>query len=132
MLRSYVLQTVAIAPIVILAVAMISPHASHNYSAQRIAATALGGAVVIVFGYLIWPHSRRAWVSATFASTMESIATQLKLAASPIPDDEAGVTRRHNALVAARRNAARSLSDLRVRLQRASGEPPPAGAVAAA
>ncbi|MCF8587451.1 FUSC family protein [Gordonia liuliyuniae] len=133
MMRSYALQAVAIAPVVILLVDEISPGGdTANYSWQRIAATALGGAVVIVFGYLIWPHSRRAWVAQTFGEATTAIADQLRLASSAIPDDPAAAQRRHDDLVTARRRAYRALSDMQVRMSRAQSEPPPASTVALA
>ncbi|WP_411815865.1 FUSC family protein [Gordonia sp. SND2] len=133
MMRSYSLQAVAITPVVILLVAAITPAEQDNYSAQRIAATAIGGAVVIVFGYLLWPHSRRVWVHQVFAEAMGSIATELTYAGTPIPRDDAGpVGRRHDGVVRARRAAAASLTELSARLHRALAEPPPSDAVAAA
>lgn len=133
MMRSYALQAVAIAPVVILLVDEITPgDHSANYSWQRIFATLVGGAVVIVFGYLLWPHSRRAWVAQTFAVAMSAVAAQLRLAASPIPEDREARDRRHDQLVAARRDAYRALSDLQVRMTRAQAEPPPASTVARA
>ncbi|NDK89009.1 hypothetical protein GYA93_05355 [Gordonia desulfuricans] len=133
MMRSYALQAVAIAPVVILLVDVISPgDSSANDSWQRIGATVVGGLVVIVFGYLIWPHSRRAWVAETFATAMSCIATHLRIAATAVPEDAGAARRRHDELVAARRDAYRALSDLQTRMQRASAEPPPAGTTAMA
>ncbi|MCF3941088.1 FUSC family protein [Gordonia tangerina] len=133
MLRSYALQAVAITPVVILLIDLISPGTeSVNDAWQRIAATVLGGAIVLVFGYLIWPHSRQAWVAATFATATERIAAFLTTAATPIPDDARAASERHTALVSARRTAYRALSDLDIRMQRALSEPPPAETVARA
>lgn len=133
MMRSYALQAVAIAPAVILLVDVIAPgEDTANYSLQRIGATVVGGLVVLVFGYLIWPHTRRGWITETFAGAMNRIADQLRLAAAPIPVDRVAAATRHDELVAARRGSYRSLSDLQVRLKRALSEPGEAGRVAAA
>ncbi|AVM01763.1 hypothetical protein C6V83_17360 [Gordonia iterans] len=133
MMRSYALQAVAIAPVVILLVAVITPGDQDNFSLQRIAATAIGGAIVIVFGYLIWPHSRKLWVHQAFADAMDSVATELVAAGTPIPDDDARrAGERHRTVVDARRSAAHSLTELDGRLHRALSEPPPADTVAAA
>ena len=133
MMRSYTLQAVAIAPAVILLVDVIQPgDASANFSIQRIGATIVGGAIVLVFGYLIWPHSRRVWISETFATAMNRIADHLQLAASPIPDSPADAARRHDDLVGARRAAYSALSDQQFRLRRALAEPGVGGRTAAA
>lgn len=86
--------------------------------------------IVLVFGYLIWPHTRRGWIAETFAGAMDRIADQLRLAAAPIPVDRVAAQTRHDELVAARRGSYRSLSDLQVRLKRALSEPGEAGRVA--
>lgn len=131
MMRSYALQAVAITPVVVLLVAVITPGDQDNFSVQRLAATAIGGAIVLVFGYLLWPRSRQLWVHQAFAEAMEAVATELENAGTPIPgDDPSRTAQRHDALVGARRAAALSLSELSGRLHRALSEPPPADTVA--
>ncbi|WP_182357701.1 FUSC family protein [Tomitella gaofuii] len=133
MMRSYALQAVAITPAVILLVDSIEPGGeTANYSWQRIGATAIGAGVVIIFGYLIWPHSRRAWMAETFREAMGAIGLQLKTAASPVPENPEAAHHRHETLVSARRTAYRALSDLQARIERALSEPPPADVAAAA
>ncbi len=133
MMRSYALQAVAIAPAVILLVDVIQPGESiENFSVERIGATIVGGVIVVVFGYLIWPHSRRVWIADTFQTALNRMADQLRLAAQPIPDDPA-LTRRHlDDMTTARRAAFRALSDLQFRLRRALAEPGVAGRTATA
>lgn len=134
MMRSYALQAVAIAPAVILLVDVIQPgDETANFSVQRIGATIVGGLVVLVFGYLIWPHSRRVWIANSFATAMDRIAEHLRLASQPIPDvDGRSRRRRHLDLVAARRASYRALADLQFRLRRALAEPGVGGRTAAA
>lgn len=133
MMRSYAFQAVAIAPAVLLLVDVIQPgDGSANYSIQRIGATVVGGLVVIVFGYLIWPRSRRTWIAGTFAESMTNIAEHLRLASSPVPEDAAAAQARHDELISARRVAYRGLTDLHYRLRRALAEPGVAGRTAAA
>ena len=133
MMRSYALQAVAIAPAVILLVDVIQPgDETANFSVQRIGATIVGGLVVLVFGYLIWPHSRRVWIANSFATAMDRIAEHLRLASQPIPDVDGRSRRRHLDLVAARRASYRALADLQFRLRRALAEPGVGGRTAAA
>lgn len=132
MMRSYALQAAAIAPAVILLVDVIQPETSSaNFSIERIGGTIVGGAVVLVFGYLIWPHSRRVWISGTFATAMNRIADHLQLASGRIPDDPREARQRHDDLVVARRAAYRALSDLQFRLRTALAEPGVGGRTAA-
>ncbi|MEZ5213183.1 FUSC family protein [Gordonia sp. (in: high G+C Gram-positive bacteria)] len=132
MMKSYALQALAITPIVIFLVDVITPGDGGNFSWERIAATTIGGAIVIVFGYLIWPHSRRAWVAGTFTAAMAGIATHLRVAGTAVPEDAGLAADRHDELVGARRAATRAMSDLQTRLERALCEPPPANTVARA
>lgn len=133
MMRSYALQAVAIAPAVILLVDAIQPGGSTaNFSIQRVGATLVGGVIVLVFGYLIWPHSRRTWIAGTFETAMDRIADHLARAAEPVPADPGEARRRHDALVVARRASYRALSDLQFRLRRALAEPGVGGRIAAA
>lgn len=127
MLRGYAMQAVAIAPAVILLVDIIEPGAgSANYSAQRISATVIGGVIVVVFGYLLWPGARRVTINGRLASSTSALASYARTAARPIPHDAASQSTRHGALVKARRATYGSLSDLRLQLQRGLSEPPPA------
>ena len=127
MLRGYAMQAVAISSAVILLVDVIEPGAgSTNYSAQRIAATAIGGLIVVVFGYLLWPSARRANITGRLASSTEALARYAAAAATAIPSDPAQRDTRHEELVRARLAVYSSLSDVRLQLQRGLSEPPPA------
>lgn len=123
MIRSYALQAVVITPIVILLVATISPGEGANYSWQRLGATAIGGAIVIVFGYLLWPHSRRDWVRRCFTQAMTGIAAQLASSGPTTTADRRVDDDRHDELVAARRSADHALTQLQGRLRRVLAEP---------
>jgi uncharacterized membrane protein YccC len=132
MMRSYALQAVAITPIVVLLIDQIHPgDGVVNSGGLRLLATVLGGAIVVVFGYLIWPRTRRTWTRRTFSDARAAIAEHLRLAASAAPASESDATVRHGRLIAARRSASLSLSDVRARMERQLSEPPPADTVAA-
>lgn len=131
MMMTYTLQAVAIAPIVILLVDVIQPHGSADYGTQRIVATAIGGAIVIVFGYLVWPSARRPDLRGRLARATGALADYVRSAgASPTGPADA-VAARHAAIVSDRRTAYATLADARTQLQRELGEAPPACIAAA-
>lgn len=103
-----------------------TPQLPSTLPAQRILATAVGGLVVIVFGYLIWPRAREVDVARALRTCVGTLGDFLTQAATPIPDDPAERDARHTKLVDARRLTYASLSDLRTQLQRGLAEPPPA------
>ena len=58
-LASYTLQSAALAAVVVLLVDQLAPSSGVALPLQRVVATAIGGGIVVVFGYLIWPEARR-------------------------------------------------------------------------
>ena len=58
-LASYTLQSAALAAVVVLLVDQLDPSSVVSLPFQRVVATVIGGAIVLVFGYLIWPEARR-------------------------------------------------------------------------
>lgn len=58
-LASYALQSAALSAVVLLLVNQIAPATSVGLPVQRVIAGALGGAIVFVFGYALWPEARR-------------------------------------------------------------------------
>lgn len=58
-LASYALQSASLSAVVLLLVEQIAPSSSVGLPVQRIVAAALGGAIVFVFGYALWPEARR-------------------------------------------------------------------------
>lgn len=58
-LASYAIQSAALSAVVLLLVGQIAPSTSVGLPVQRIIAAVVGGAIVFVFGYLLWPEARR-------------------------------------------------------------------------
>lgn len=118
---SYAAQAVALTPLVLILVDLILPMGETvDYGAQRLLDTVVGGAIVLVFGYFIWPRRHGAEIAARFAAALGALADYLETASAP------------DAPPAARWTAYARLSDLRATLGRAMTEPPPAGREAAA
>ncbi|VFA88215.1 Inner membrane protein yccS [Gordonia paraffinivorans] len=122
MARSYLWQAVFLTPLIMLLIDAVVPHESVlDISEARLITTVIGGLIVVVFGYLIWPSQRHPRVDAAFAAAIEALAAYLRGVA-----DGAAAER----VTAERRRAYRRLFDTRVHLQRTLSEPPPAGAEA--
>lgn len=130
---SYVMQSVALAAVVLLLVDQIAPATGAlSLPVQRVLATAVGGAIVLVFGYLIWPGARRVAITGQVAVATEAIAEIVRSSAEPVPADDAGRATRRRTHVDARHRAFDALASARVPLARAAAEPPPASTDAAA
>ncbi|OLR91440.1 FUSC family protein [Actinokineospora bangkokensis] len=86
----------------------------------RLLDTALGCAIVVVFGYLLWPGSREPRVGDDLAAALDLLAEYV---------EEALSQRERSAL---RRTVYRALSDLRTAFQQSLVEPSAAGRTAAA
>jgi uncharacterized membrane protein YccC len=84
--------------------------------------TVVACVIVLVFGYLLWPGSRKPRIGGRLADAVEAVARYADVALRP---DQAG----RNSL---RRRTYRQLSDLRTELQRALVEPWASGRLAAA
>ncbi|PZQ49354.1 MAG: hypothetical protein DI556_10790 [Rhodovulum sulfidophilum] len=120
---SYAAQAVVLTPLILILLDLVvpTPH-TVDYGAQRLADTVIGGAIVLVFGYFIWPRRHGRELAARFGAAMRAIADYLGAAAGP----------EGQGAMAARWTAYASLSDLRATLGRSLSEPPPAGREAAA
>jgi uncharacterized membrane protein YccC len=88
----------------------------------RLVDTTLGCAIVLIFGYLIWPSARRPRIGGEVASALEAVAAYLELAFAPDPTGRSTL----------RRRSYRALSNLRTAFQRVLVEPSPAARRAAA
>lgn len=88
---------------------------------ERLAHTALGCGIVLVFGYWLWPGSLRPRVGARVAETLDAVGTYVDrgLRLAPGTDDPA--------CSQARRDAYRSLAELRTAFSQVIVEPSPAG-----
>ncbi|MBB3663184.1 MULTISPECIES: FUSC family protein [Prauserella salsuginis group] len=91
----------------------------------RLADTVLGCAIVLVFGYLLWPGSLRPRVGGRLAEVADTVARYVAVSLGPSDEDRAEQSR-------CRRRAYRGLSDLRTAFQQLVVEPSPAGRQAAA
>ncbi len=130
---SYVMQSVALAAVILLLVDQIAPATGTlGLPEQRVLATAVGGAIVLVFGYLVWPAARRVAISGPMTAATGALATLVRTAAEPVPAGEAQRADRRATAVAARQHAFDALASTRVPLARAAAEPPPASTDAAA
>ncbi len=131
MLRSYALQAVVLTPLVLLLVDIIIPGtADIDYAMQRLADTLVGAAIVLVFGFFIWPQTHVRELGQAFHAAMGAIAAYLRAAmaatsngSDPAMDPDLA---RH------RRAAYGHLADIRTRLQKSMAEPPPSGSEASA
>lgn len=127
MMRSYALQAVALTPLVLILIDLILPgSADIDYAAQRLDDTIIGAAIVLVFGYFLWPRSHGRELGRAFHAAKEAIAAYLCGACAVARGNAAAD------LAAQRRDAYGHLADLRARLQNSIAEPPPAGREAAA
>lgn len=91
----------------------------------RLVDTVLGCAIVLVFGYLLWPGSRRPRVGNRLADVADTVAHYVGKALERADDEVAERSR-------ARRRAYRGLADLRTAFQQIVVEPSAAGRQAAA
>ncbi|ARJ04456.1 membrane protein [Cnuibacter physcomitrellae] len=125
--RGYGLQSIFLAPFVLLIFDLISPGPQTvDYGAQRLLDTVVGCVIVLVFGYLIWPRSLRSSLPVAVADAVDAVAAYVRGATvSEAPDPAAGAELRRR-MTGLRRTAYRTLSDLRIQLQRSLAEPPPA------
>lgn len=118
---SYAAQAVVLTPLVLVLLDLMVP-GTVDYGWQRLTDTALGGAIVLVFGYFLWPRRHGARIESDFAAALDATATYLTAVAAPSG----------GSATAAGRAAYARLFDLRAVLGRAMAEPPPAGREAAA
>ncbi|GAA5118239.1 FUSC family protein [Haloechinothrix salitolerans] len=119
--RNYGLFAISMTPLVIVLVDLTQAGSATLLSA-RLVDTAVGCAIVLVFGYLCWPGSRRPQLGTQMAAATDTLA---HYAARALAAHPAG----HSTL---RRTTYRTLSDLRVAAQRLIPEPSRAGRNAAA
>ncbi|MDV6011252.1 FUSC family protein [Haloechinothrix sp. LS1_15] len=90
--------------------------------AERLTHTLLGCAVVLVFGYWLWPGSLRPGAGTTVAASVEAVRDYIDVGLRNARPDADRVARRR-----ARRQAYRALADLRAALGQVLVEPSAAG-----
>lgn len=125
--RNYALTAFAITPLVLVLIDFIS-HGGHSfdYASLRLVDTLIGCAIVLIFGYLLWPRRHSSELDQAMNKARQGVAHYLELVLA---------NRLHpvgSALNEARRAAYGQLVDMRAALQKSMAEPPPAGYEAAA
>ena len=125
--RNYALTAFAITPLVLVLIDFLSPARSGmEYAGLRLVDTLIGCAIVLLFGYLLWPRRHSSELHQTMTLVRQTIAHYLELALANSTQPQA------SALSAVRRQAYGQLVDMRSALQKSMAEPPPAGYEAAA
>lgn len=126
--HSYVAQAVALTPLVLLLVDIIAPGGRNvDYALQRVVDTAIGGLIVLVFGYFLWPRTHSRHLAETFQGAKSRLADYLRAGGGLTPRAPSG-----GSLAEYRWQAYGQLADMRARLRTAAMEPPPASTEAAA
>ncbi|MBB6396938.1 putative membrane protein YccC [Actinomadura coerulea] len=120
--RSYAMRTVAVTPLMLFLFDMTSPQPSGELVLARLSDTLLGCVIVMVFGYALWPWSRRVRIGERFTAGIRALADYL---------DEA-FTGPRDVRARDRRALHRSLDAVRADLRQIQSEPPPAGRTGAA
>lgn len=125
--RNYALTAFAITPLVLVLIDFLSPARSGmQYADLRLLDTLMGCAIVLLFGYLLWPRRHASELQESMAQARQAIAHYLQLVLDHrLQPESADVSE-------ARRAAYGKLVDMRAALQKSMAEPPPAGYEAAA
>ncbi|MEV6872533.1 FUSC family protein [Amycolatopsis sp. NPDC051128] len=115
--RNYGVQSAFVTPLIILQMDLAN---NGNWSVvlARLVDTAVGCVIVLVFGYLLWPGSRRPQVGGRLADGLDAVAKYVRCALVETSTAEARLARSR-----ARRGAYRALADLRTAFQQVVVEP---------
>ncbi|GAB2742430.1 FUSC family protein [Amycolatopsis magusensis] len=124
--RNYGLLATFVTPLIILQMDL-SSHGDWAVVLARLVDTVLGCAIVLLFGYLLWPGSMRPRVGGQLADALDSVTTYAGRALEPVDSAEDRAERSR-----ARRRAYRALADLRTTFQQVIVEPSAAGRQAVA
>ncbi|MGE4338176.1 MAG: FUSC family protein [Pigmentiphaga sp.] len=126
MQRSYALQAIVLTPLVLMLVDVIVPGTGDaNYAVQRLSDTLIGGAIVMVFGYWLWPKRRTRYFARAFGDCRQAVASYLLSVLSLTPNERVASTSQ------ARGQAYARLAALGAQFDQALADPPPANAEAA-
>ncbi|WP_094191380.1 FUSC family protein [Streptomyces katrae] len=128
--KGYVFQTAAITPVILLLSDLLN-HQGFDLIRPRLLDSLIGCAIVLVFGYLLWPESWHTRVGDRLADAVDDAARYVERAFAPVAD-EAELRAARQSRLQARRRIYRDLSGVRSEFQRALTEPPPTGSRAAA
>lgn len=122
--RNYGILSAVVTPLIIVQMGL-TIGGDRDVVVARLADTAAGCVIVLVFGYLLWPGSMRPRVGGRLADVADTVARYVEVSIGPSDEDRLERSRR-------RRRAYRGLSDLRTAFQQVVVEPSPAGRQAAA
>ncbi|MGW9309332.1 FUSC family protein [Saccharomonospora azurea] len=123
--RHYGLLSAFVTPVILVQMALSS--GDYAVASVRVIDTAIGCVLVLVFGYLLWPGSRRPVLGGRLADAAEAISEYAEYALRPVADEDARLARSRR-----RRNCYRELSNLRTAFQQIVVEPSAAGRQAVA
>ncbi|WP_410619095.1 FUSC family protein [Amycolatopsis sp. cmx-8-4] len=115
--RNYGILSAFVTPLIILQMDLANT-ASWNVVVARLVDTVLGCVIVLVFGYLLWPGSRRPQVGGRLADGLDAVAKYVECALVEASSGDARLARSR-----ARRGAYRALADLRTAFQQVVVEP---------
>ncbi|WP_410668230.1 FUSC family protein [Amycolatopsis sp. cmx-4-68] len=115
--RNYGILSAFVTPLIILQMDLANS-GSWDVVLARLVDTVLGCVIVLVFGYLLWPGSRRPQVGGRLADGLDAVAKYVRAALVEASEGEARLARSR-----ARRGAYRALADLRTAFQQAVVEP---------
>jgi uncharacterized membrane protein YccC len=125
--RNYGLMTAFVTALILLEAALAS-NGNWSIVLARLVDSVLGCAIVLIFGYLLWPDSRRPQVGGRLADGLNTVAKYVERAlAAPGQDsdmdsgEDSGAGRLERSR--ARRKAYRALADLRTAFQQVVVEP---------
>ena len=124
--RNYGVLSAFVTPLIILQMDLAST-GSWNVVLARLVDTVLGCAIVLLFGYLLWPGSRRPQVGGRLADSLDSLVKYVDKGLVHAPSGETRLDRSRS-----RRRAYRALADLRTAFQQVVVEPSAAGRQAVA
>lgn len=124
---SYGVQAFVLTPLVLMLIDAIIPGPQNvNFAGQRLVDTLIGSAIVIVFGHLIWPKQHSQQLSESFRQSCQALAQYLLASLASVAGQKEMV-----GVAETRRIAYGKLADIRMRLQKQLGDPPPASTEAA-
>lgn len=129
--HSYIMMNIFLTPIILMLIESVSPHQSGlhpNFAFLRFENTLIGGAIVLVFGYLIWPKTHREQLSRSFSQLRHSLSRYLLSSVNlgVALRDKNQTTNATAPSLSPRREVYRQLNSLRATLQRQLIDPPPA------
>jgi uncharacterized membrane protein YccC len=117
--HNYAILSAFVTPLIILQMDL-SSNGNWSVVLARLVDTVLGCVIVLIFGYLLWPGSRRPQVGGRLADGLDTVAKYVEHALAPSSEDPGGDRLERSR---ARRKAYRALADLRTAFQQVVVEP---------